>query len=290
MATPIPIFPGAIATDEQLRVANNRIRTTLRKDIDGTETVIPVQSTAGFRPNSLATIGAEIMAVEDIDTACCQALIVSRRGFDGTIATAHSAGAQVLGNIVAWHHNVLATEIEAIEAALGVHLGNVGNVPPINLPRDWCMIPGGSLTPGTQSITLSPVPLGVNGSNRRHYLWISGGNGPSEAVRIQGGTAVSGAPSGTVVVNCVYAHSGAWSICSATAGIQEAVELLAAAGHGGTVWIPEGRFAIHAPITIDWSGINLRGAGIGATVLTADLAVSPVIQIGTGTLGVCRGN
>ncbi|HZO57460.1 MAG TPA: hypothetical protein VFB63_32410, partial [Bryobacteraceae bacterium] len=56
--------------------------------------------------------------------------------------------------------------------------------------------PGGSLSVGSNTITLSPVPDGVNGSNSDHYLYISGGVGTAEAVLITGGSAVSGAASG----------------------------------------------------------------------------------------------
>ena len=81
----------------------------------------------------------------------------------------------------------------------------------------------GTLNVGTNSIVLSPVPYGVNGSNTNHYLYISGGTGAAEAVPITGGSAVSGAASGSIYVTCANAHSGAWTIATATGGIQEAI-------------------------------------------------------------------
>src|SRR5215472_14530822 len=198
---PPAVFPGGIATDSDLLIGQNRIVTALVNGIGATDTMITVADPGLIRQDMVLSLGRDGEIVK-ITGGSGQSFSVLR-GFDGTTAVAHAVGAPVLGNIIAWHHNALVSEIEAIEAALGVHLGNVS---PMHTPRDWCRTPGGSLTPGTQSITLSPVPVGVNGSNRRHYLWISGGSGSPEAVRIQGGTAISGAASGTVVINCVYAH------------------------------------------------------------------------------------
>lgn len=81
--------------------------------------------------------------------------------------------------------------------------------------------PGGSLSIGANVITLTPVPLGINGANTSHYVYISGGTGTAEAVLITGGTAVAGAASGTLIFTCANTHSGAWTIQTATAGIQE---------------------------------------------------------------------
>lgn len=84
--------------------------------------------------------------------------------------------------------------------------------------------PGVALIGGiTNTITLTPVPIGVNGFDFRHYLCIHSGSN-HEAVLITGGTAVSGAPSGTVTfvpVNSYPANS--YTIETATAGIQEAL-------------------------------------------------------------------
>lgn len=86
--------------------------------------------------------------------------------------------------------------------------------------------PGGSLIIGANSITLSPVPSGVNGTDVGHYLYISNGVGTAEAVLITGGTAVAGATSGTLIFTCAGTHSGAWDIRSATGGIAEAYQVI----------------------------------------------------------------
>lgn len=228
MATPTPVFPTAVATDAQLKVANNLIQTALTVPMASGDMLIWVNSTAGFEPNCLVSIDSEIIAVSSLQSSPAPALVVATggRGFDGTTAAAHSSGAKVSLYIVAWHHNVLATEIKAIEGFIGPNGQNIGTGYPFLVATQFnfaAQSPGGPLAPGNNVITLAPVPKGVNGTDTGHYLYISGGAGTTEAVLITGGTAVSGQPSGTVIVNCANAHSGAWTITSATGGIQEAI-------------------------------------------------------------------
>jgi hypothetical protein len=127
--------------------------------------------------------------------------------------------------------------------------------------------PGGSLIIGNNLITLSPVPVGVNWNDANHYLYVSGGTGTAEACLIVAagpGTGTSGAASGTLTISCANTHSGAWTIQSATAGIQEAVN--------ATPWEPGGEIRIppspvgdfwdvYAPITITNNYIQIVGSG-----------------------------
>jgi hypothetical protein len=90
--------------------------------------------------------------------------------------------------------------------------------------------PGGTLNAGANNVTLTPVPQGVNGTDVNHSLYISGGAGAAESCPITGGGAVSGAPTGQVIINCANVHTGAWTVQSATGGIQEAICGMPAAG------------------------------------------------------------
>jgi hypothetical protein len=85
--------------------------------------------------------------------------------------------------------------------------------------------PGGSLSVGSNTIALPGMtPFGVNGNDTGHYVWISGGTGTAEAVLISGGTARTGMTvNQTLIFTCAYTHTGAWTITSASGGIQEAV-------------------------------------------------------------------
>lgn len=98
----------------------------------------------------------------------------------------------------------------------------------IVMPADFTFSrsPGGSLSIGNNIITLSPVPVGLNWNDAHHAVYVSGGTGTAEACPILAagpGTAVSGAASGTITITCAHTHSGAWTISSASSGIDEAL-------------------------------------------------------------------
>lgn len=105
--------------------------------------------------------------------------------------------------------------------------------------------PGGSIVVGANTVTLSPCPLGLAGTDSNHYVYISAGTGTAEAVLITGGTCTSGAQTGTVIFTAANTHSGAWTVSSASAGIDEALRLQ------GTpvVDLPVGVYLTYAPTT-----------------------------------------
>ena len=187
------------------------------------------------------------------------------RGFDGTTPAIHLAGAFVSGMIDAWHHNALVAEIEAIEATLGPNLSRIPvSATILSSAYDFTPItPGGNLLVGANVITLPSVPQGVNGSDVNHYLWITGGTGTPEAVPIIGGTAVSGAGPGTVIVTCANTHSGAWTIQSATGGLYEAANTFPGNGSGEVV-LPVGPTRFHQQLSLPLKpggNLTIRGQG-----------------------------
>lgn len=273
-------YPGAVATDADLTVARNNIRAKLSSNITSTAMSIPLtSSTSGIVPNMVVTIDQEILFICAVSgynltigtgTACPS---VSGRGYDGTTAAAHNIGpcsstnnaGCVIGGVVAIQHNSMAAEIKAIEGALGPNLSLVPQ--PLILTTAYAFTPqapGGSLVSGSNTITLTPVPRGVNGSDNAHYLYVSGGTGAAEACQITGGTAISGQPGGTVILNCVNGHSGAWTIQSATAGIQEAWN----ANGSNRYYIPAGQYQAYASITLNLASgksVIFIGAGHSAS-------------------------
>lgn len=116
--------------------------------------------------------------------------------------------------------------------------------------------PGGTLNPGSNSITLRPVPPGVNGTNVNYYMYASGGTGTPESCLVTGGTAVSGAPSGTIIMTCANSHSGQWTVQSASAGIQEAATTIPS---GGNVLVQAGTWNIYGQISIIGQGVCVSG-------------------------------
>jgi hypothetical protein len=124
-----------------------------------------------------------------------------------------------------------------------------------------------------QSIPLSPCPLGVNGSDTAHYLYIADSPN-SEAVLITGGTCTSGALSGTITVTPNNGHSGnsSWTIASATNGQQEAVVVTPG---GGQVLLPPQALTDYATVT-HGAYHQFLGQGSGATLVSClPLGASP---------------
>ncbi len=80
--------------------------------------------------------------------------------------------------------------------------------------------PGGSLSAGACSFVMNPVPKGVvtGGS-----VYLSGGTGTAEAIAV---TVSGSTASGT----CSYSHSGAWTVASASGGLQEAICMMPSDG------------------------------------------------------------
>jgi hypothetical protein len=271
MGLPPASYPGAVATNAQLAVAVDRLQTRLAVPLAATDTVMQVQSGAGIVASCLLTIDNEIVQVL---SGSGTSWTISR-GFDGTTPALHLGSSIVSGFIDAWHHNALVAEVQAIEQVLGPNLSRIPATPfLISTTFDFAaQSPGGTLSAGNNVITMTPVPQGVNGTDTNHRLYISGGTGAPEAVLITGGTAVAGAASGTVIVQCANAHSGAWSIDTATAGIQEAVIVAQGLGQG-LIFIPAGIFTVHASINVSGSSIKIRGAGRRATLVQRDVTLA----------------
>lgn len=263
LVLPVPRYPSSVVTDASLKIAANQVTTTLVGHAGAGDTILRVSDTSRLVVDMLLTIDNEIVSVSAIDTAGNTIIVV--RGFDGTVPSSHNAGRTLAAYIDAWHHNALAAEVKAIETALGPNLSNISgagagagaiNAATYNFAAQ---APGGNLVVGNNVITLSPVPRGVNGSNTFHYLYVSGGTGAAEAVLITGGTAVSGAPSGTLFINCANAHSGAWTIRSATAGIQEALWEVVPT-NGNEIRIPPGPLTVYAPTRVAVEGVRITGS------------------------------
>lgn len=112
--------------------------------------------------------------------------------------------------------------------------------------------PGGTLTAAVGATpTMTPCPIGVNGADASHYLYISGGGGgAAEAVLITGGTCTSGASSGTVSFTPANNHTGAWTLTSATSGAQEAICYLPSGEN--VVRVPQGTTTLNSDLS--WCG------------------------------------
>lgn len=349
------VFPGAVVTDNQLRVAVNQFTTpTLSNGINSTDLTLTVSNATGIVIGSIVTIDNEHMPVCNVvgnvlslgKATCTNA---DGRGFDGTSAASHASGAVVYLNIDAWHHNATAAELKAIETALGAGLANVAlpNPVPVNkggtgvqtgtgvpiasgttafnfataggdgqylrakfnqaarayefasLPTinatdyAWSQTPGGTISIGSNTVTLTPCPDGLNGADAAHRVYLNAGSGSptAEGVTITGGSCTSGAGSGTITFVATVARTGSWTVASNAGGIAEAWQAACATGGAQitvqssstiSLYAPAGAAAITAPCGKVW--LN----GVGADVTTLQHAVGTLVGIYVNTVDDVR--
>jgi len=141
------IFPNGTVTNNDLLIAPFRFQTTLRSQVNPTDTTINVVSTTG-----LPALGAGKAVVVVIDneeiritgiTSNTLTTILANRGFDGTVAASHVSGSGVFGYLTPWHHNQMAAELIAIE----------NNLYPTVLMNP----PANSISPGFKTTQTGPI-------------------------------------------------------------------------------------------------------------------------------------
>ncbi len=124
---------------------------------------------------------------------------------------------------------------------------------------------GAAFGAGNNSVTMTPVPLGVNGSDTNHGLYVHGGTGTAEVCTINGGSGTSGSASGTIILNCANTHSGAFTIDS-NGGIPEALQI--SSGTGGLIVTDSASPAtVHGVITIP-TGVRYGITGSGGAAFS----------------------
>lgn len=136
-------------------------------------------------------------------------------------------------------------------------------------------VTSGSLsTPGAKTLTIRPCPLGVNGSDANHYLYISGGTGTAEDVLMTvpaDSGCVSGASSGKISFTTSYAHTGAWTITSSTNGLREGVLYLLGLGTGGELRLPYGNVTTRKGIVMEGApAVTISGCGPWCSTVILD--------------------
>ena len=144
---------------------------------------------------------------------------------------------------------------------------NLANTRYVTASWSWQQSPADSLaTAGSNTIHLTPCPLGIDTSNtasRPYYVYVAGTGAPETAL-VTGGTCTSGAASGTIVVNTAGSHSAGYTVGSSTSGIQEALNDSGNIG-AGIVIPPTGANAnalpIYATIYVQSNKSAVRGEG-----------------------------
>lgn len=290
-------YPSSLDNNTSLFVTADNVQTVLTNAMQSSDSVAIVQSSTGFTANMIATICNASVVVTPGVTKCSSwehmlvtnvsgNVITVTRGFAGTVAASHIAGAVISGLIDSAHQAVLKSAVINIETALGPNLSNVPAAPVVSTSKYIFtpQTPGGSLIIGSNTIALAPCPLGISGSAVSHYLYISGGTGTAEAALMTGGSCTSGAFSGNVIVTAANTHSGAWTIQSATSGLAECHD---AVGAYGACSIPAGTFNLYGPY-VDSNCSSLHGAGNFQTILSIQFLTGSAMTFSSPSGSPCN--
>lgn len=315
------VFPTAVATNNDLMVAKNNLRTTLSASMTAADTSMTLANASRVTSNMLLSIGttnpeivvacAVVGNVVSIGKSSCPN--VDGRGFDGTTAATHANFSVVAAYVDAWHHNSLSAEVKAIETALGASMANVfssssvvsvshgGTGQTVASAKDirnytftrtnGTTATGDLSATGVHSVSITTSPVGVSSTDLYHYVRISGGTGTAEQVLVTGGSCTSGLQSGcSLTFTTAQTHTGAWSITSATSGIQEAVmdaqttTTADARPAGGIVFIPQGVFPIYATITMT-RNVSIKGEGVVSSVISMQTDAIDWLYLNSGDPG-----
>jgi hypothetical protein len=128
--------------------------------------------------------------------------------------------------------------------------------------------PAGELIEGNTTITLAPVPQGVNWNDPAdsHLLWVAG-TGTPEACHILTagpGTAIGHATTGTLTITCAKEHSAGWTIQSVAGGGPEATQHAVDLGLSGAIIEIATPIRALAKWTISDGNFVLRGSNQNA--------------------------
>lgn len=144
-----------------------------------------------------------------------------------------------------------------------------------------------SISIGSNTVTLTTCPLGVNAANPDHYVLI-GGTGVQEAAKITGGTCTSGLAGGTITFTAVGAHAAGYTVGTASGGLKEASEYAKAAVTNPTGNLQNGRVAlkgnseVHAFAPIYFESSN-QTIDLSGTVVECNMVNVPCIHLGNDT-------
>lgn len=111
-----PIWPGSVATSQNLLVATDQASSTLAAAITSTSaTTFNITTATNFVPYTIVQIDSEQMQVCSYSYPT---VTVCARGFNGTTPATHAVLAPVGAYVFAQYHNGLSTELRAVETWL----------------------------------------------------------------------------------------------------------------------------------------------------------------------------
>ena len=120
---------------------------------------------------------------------------------------------------------------------------------------NWSRSPGGTISVGANNKTLTPCPEGVAPFTPHHAVRIANGVGTAETVLLA--NVIGSGSSCTITFTAANTHSGAYTIASASDGLQEAI-ILASSG-AKRVTIPLGLTTLDAAAPGETATVYVQG-------------------------------
>lgn len=210
-------WPGAIATDTDLLVASDRVRTTLSSGINNSTLTIPVASAGSLVVPASITVGActgsgdcehiKICSKDGNTLTACS----GGRGFSGTSAISHSSGEQVTGTITSYVLNQIGAELKAVETSLSA-------LRVIRTSATQLTILGGIARFGSTSYVLASATATITAGTGTAYIYVSSAGALTVAsgltITCSGCTATSGSsfPTDSVPLATWTATSVVWDV------------------------------------------------------------------------------
>lgn len=267
MANPeTAVYPTSVADDNELIPWTDRFVTPLTTAIDADDTTIIVAavSPGGDTLNDPCVVTIDNEQIK-ISSRSGTALAVGSRGYGGTAAAAHAAGATVRGNLTAFMWNKLCANVKAIQTLLGAGGANIATYANRKEYKTT-----GNFTVPTGITEVRATLIGGGGGGSGSALNNGGGGGGAGEVKV---VRLTGLTSGGTIT-CTY---GAAGTASGGGGSQNGGNggdtTISGAGISGTVTARGGRGGLYAGGGGE-SGSGAPGGAVGNTTRPGEIGMS----------------
>lgn len=116
------------------------------------------------------------------------------------------------------------TTTETYSTTTGQHdVPNLNRVRTVTPSYNWTSSQGGSLVIGSNTVTLTPCPLGVDVSGFTQAQYKVSVNSGAEYAAVTGGTCTSGGATGTIIIFVANNYGPTYTLGSGSGGLQETV-------------------------------------------------------------------
>jgi len=159
-------------------------------------------------------------------------------------------------------------------------VNNLSGIRYVTPGDNWLQNPSGSVTAGTNTVTLSPCPRGLTltaAFGAQTYVYITGVGTPEAALVTSSTCTPGGGTAGTITFTAVNSHASGYAIGSASQGVQEAINAAAftpnySGGNAelGAVVIPPAQYTWQARVTIPAPGMEIDFSGSVVSCTMAD--------------------